>query len=319
MPHLDNQIAVLIPCFNESKTLKKVITDCKKSFPHANVYVYDNGSTDDSVAIATRAGAFVKVVHLRGKGQVVRRLFADVEASIFILIDADATYDIEAAHNAITLLQTQNLDMVVCTRKASNKNSFPKGHVLGNYLFTMTVNALFGKHFTDIFSGFRIFSRRFIKSFPAISQGFDIEAEMTIHALQLGLPAAEVETIYHARPDGSQSKLHPIKDGLRILKTIITLFIYVKPFVFFGILFCLFSLVSLFLGIGVTIEFIHTGLVARLPTAVLAASLSVLASLSLACGIILNGISHARLETKRFWYLFAEQMGNVTQLIHKLK
>lgn len=300
--------AVLIPCYNESATLAKVIHDFKQALPQAEIYVYDNGSTDNSVEIARTSGVFVKHVALRGKGQVVRRLFADIEADVYVMVDGDATYDAASAQKAITLLQNNSLDMVVCTRKAQDEKSFRPGHAFGNKLFTYTVNLLFGRHFTDIFSGYRIFSRRFIKSFPAISQGFEIEAEMTIHALQLSLPCAEIETAYQERPPGSVSKLHTFKDGLRILRTILLLFLYVRPMAFFGILFILFSLLSLILGLPITLTFIQTGLVPRFPTAILAASLGLLGSLCLACGIILDSVSRSRLETKRCWYLIAALM-----------
>lgn len=283
----------------------RVIHDFKEQFPNSSVYVYDNGSTDNSVEIATACGARVKHVALRGKGQVVRRMFADIEADIYIMTDGDATYDAASAPRAIDLLIQNSLDMVVCTRKPNGEHSFRKGHALGNKLFTRTVNFLFGHQFTDIFSGYRIFSRRFVKSFPAISQGFEIEAEITIHALQLGLPCDEIETSYQERPPGSVSKLNTIRDGLRILRTILLLFLYVRPMAFFGILFILLAMISLTLGIPVTINFLHTGLVPRMPTAILAASLGLLASLCLTCGIILDSVSRSRLESKRCWYLIA--------------
>lgn len=299
------QIAILIPCFNESTTLTRVIGDFKQQLPQAAIYVYDNGSTDNSVALAKASGACIKHVPLRGKGQVVRRMFADIEADIYIMVDGDATYDAASVHQAVDLLQTNLLDMVVCTRKPSGKHSFPLGHMLGNSWFTRTVNFLFGHQFKDIFSGYRVFSRRFIKSFPAISQGFEIEAEITIHTLQLGIPMAEIETPYQERPPGSTSKLNTIKDGLSILRTILLLFIYVRPMAFFGTLFIFLSLISLILGVPIIIHFIQTGFVPRMPTAILAASSGLLASLSLACGIILDSVSRSRLEAKRCWYLIA--------------
>jgi len=302
------QVAVLIPCYNESATLPQVIKDFKLHLPHAQIYVYDNGSSDNSVEIARAAGAFVKHVPLRGKGQVVRRMFADIEANVYVMVDGDATYDAASAQKAIDLLQHNSLDMVVCTRKPRDDKSFPPGHVFGNKLFTRTVNLLFGHQFTDIFSGYRVFSHRFVKSFPAISQGFEIETEITIHALQLCLPSAEIETIYQERPPGSTSKLKTFKDGFRILRTILLLFLYVRPMAFFGILFILLSILTLILGLPITITFLQTGLVPRLPTAILAVSSGLLASLCLACGIILDSVSRSRLETKRCWYLIAASM-----------
>lgn len=297
------RIAVLIPCYNESQTLPNVIHDFKNYLPGALIYVYDNGSSDNSAAVAKSCGAEVNYVSTRGKGYVVRQMFADIEADIYIMVDGDATYDAAYAQQAIELLQKNNLDMVVCTRKPRNEKSFPPGHALGNKLFTSMVDFLFGRHFTDIFSGYRIFSRRFIKSFPAVSQGFDIEAEITIHALQLGIPSAEIETPYKERPVGSVSKLKTIQDGFRILRTVLLLFMYIRPMALFGSLFLIFTLIALLLGVPIVIHFIQTGLVPRMPTAILAASFAILANLSLACGIILDSVSRSRLEIKRCWYL----------------
>lgn len=299
------QVAVLIPCYNESMTLPRVINDFKQELPHAAIYVYDNGSTDDSVSLAKAAGAHIKHVSLRGKGQVVRRMFADIEADIYVMVDGDATYDATYVHEAIDLLQHNSLDMVVCKRNPNGEHSFRPGHAFGNKCFTKAIHFLFGHQFNDIFSGYRIFSRRFIKSFPAISQGFEIETEMTIHALQLGIPSAEIETPYQERPPGSNSKLRTITDGLRILRTVLLLFLYIRPMVFFGILFTLFASISMVLGGPIIIHFIQTGFVPRLPTAILAASFGLLASLCLACGLILDSVSRSRLETKRCWYLMA--------------
>lgn len=301
----NSPIAVLIPCYNESTTLANVIHDFKQHLPHASIYVYDNGSTDNSVDVAKAAGASVKHVSMRGKGQVVRRMFADIDADVYVMVDGDATYDAKSAQTAISLLQQQSLDMVVCTRKPIDDNSFRPGHALGNKWFNKTVNLLFGPQFTDIFSGYRIFSRRFVKSFPAISQGFEIEAEITVHALQLGIPCAEIETPYQERPKGSTSKLNTFKDGLCILRTIALLFIYVRPMAFFGLLFALLACTSLILAAPIILHFLQSGLVPRMPTAILAASLGLLASLCLTCGIILDSVSRSRLETKRCWYLIA--------------
>ncbi len=298
-----SQVAVLIPCYNESTTLTRVINDFKQQLPQALIYVYDNASTDNSVEVAKNAGAVVKHVFLRGKGQVVRRMFADIEADVYVMVDGDATYDAASVHHAIELLDDNSLDMVVCKRNPSDGNSFRPGHALGNKWFTNTVNFLFGHQFNDIFSGYRIFSRRFVKSFPAISHGFEIETEMTIHALQLGIPSAEIDTPYQERPPGSVSKLRTIRDGIRILCTVLLLFLYIRPMVLFGILFSIFAAASLILGMPIIIHFIQTGLVPRMPTAILAASLGLLASLCLACGMILDSVSRSRLEIKRCWYL----------------
>lgn len=302
---MNQRIAVMVPCYNESKTIATVISQFKHALPEAVVYVYDNHSTDTSVAIAKTAGAIVRHVSLRGKGQVVRRMFADIDADCYVMVDGDATYDASAAPKAISLLHEQHLDMVVCTREPIAAGSFPPGHALGNRWFTKAVNLLFGRQFNDIFSGYRIFSKRFVKSFPAISHGFEIETEITVHALQLSLPTAELATPYQERPPGSHSKLSTIKDGLRILRTILLLFFYTRPMALFGSICLLLAGLSLTLGIPIIIAFIKTGLVLRIPTALLAASLGLLASLSLACGMILASISRSRLENKRCWYLMA--------------
>ena len=302
---MNQRIAVIVPCYNEGKTLQAVITQFKHALPEAVVYVYDNHSTDNSVAVAKAAGAVVRHVSLRGKGQVVRRMFADVDADCYVMVDGDATYDANAAPKAIQLLNEHHLDMVVCTREPVAAGSFRPGHALGNKWFTKAVNRLFGHQFNDIFSGYRIFSKRFVKSFPAISQGFEIETEITVHALQLSLPTAEMATPYQERPPGSHSKLNTIGDGIRISRTILLLFFYTRPMALFGSICLLLAAISLGLGIPIILAFLKTGLVLRIPTALLAASLGVLASLSLACGMILASISRSRLENKRCWYLMA--------------
>jgi glycosyltransferase involved in cell wall biosynthesis len=299
------RIAVLIPCYNESATITTVINDFQQQLPAAVIYVYDNGSADNSLAIAKDAGATVKHVGLRGKGQVVRRMFADINADLYVMVDGDATYDASSIHQAIELMHTNMLDMVVCTRKPASAKSFRRGHTLGNKCFTYMVDFLFGKQFNDIFSGYRVFSRRFVKSFPAISQGFETEAEITIHALQLGIPAAEIETPYHERPPGSSSKLNTIRDGWRIMREVLLLFVYIRPMTFFGVIFLLFAALSGILGFPLILNYLHTGLVPRFPTAILAAGLGMIATLSLAVGIVLDSVSRTRLEVKRCWYLLA--------------
>lgn len=299
------RIAVLIPCYNEGLTLSRVISGFKQQIPHATIYVYDNGSTDDSVQIAKAADVIVKHVALRGKGQVVRRMFADVDADIYVMVDGDDTYDASCINAAIDKLTQQMLDMLVITRVPLHGKTFPLGHTAGNKWFTAMVNFLFGKQFHDIFSGYRVFSRRFVKSFPAVSHGFEIEAEMSIHALQLSIPCGEIAAPYQSRPPGSASKLKTLRDGMRILRTVLLLFLYIRPMVLFGILFFILSLSSFSLGLPIILTFIHTGFVPRFPTALLAASLGLIACLSLACGIVLDSVSRARLETKRCWYLLA--------------
>lgn len=297
------QIAILIPCFNESQTLEQVIHDFKQQLPQAHIYVYDNDSTDNSINLARSAKVFTQQVSLHGKGQVVRRMFADVSADIYVIVDGDATYDASVVGKAIALLEERSLDMVVCTRDPTEDSAFPFGHKFGNKWFTRTVNFLFNHHFEDIFSGYRIFSRRFVKSFPVISQGFEIEAEITIHALQLGLPTAEIKSNYRGRPPGSSSKLDTVKDGLRILRTIFLLFLYIRPMALFGLLFLIFMSLSLILGTPIVIFFLKTGLAPKMPTTILAPASALLGTLCLACGIILDSISRSRLEAKRCWYL----------------
>lgn len=300
---MNTKIAVLIPCHNESATIVQVIKDFQFHLPSAAIYVYDNNSTDNTADLATMAGVHVKHVAIRGKGYVVRRMFADIDADIYVMVDGDSTYDASYVQKAIHVLRTNMLDMVVCARAPFDNKSFRFGHRLGNKWFVKTVNLLFGHQLNDIFSGYRIFSRRFVKSFPAISQGFEIETEITIHALQLGIPIAEIETPYQERPSGSVSKLKTIQDGFRILRTILLLFIYIRPMAFFGILFLTLAALSLILGLPIVVYFVHHGLVPRMPTALLAASLGLLAFLSLTCGIVLDSVSRARLETKKLWYL----------------
>lgn len=299
------KIAVLIPCYNESKTIVQVVHNFRQQLPEAMIYVYDNHSEDDSALLAEREGAIVKHVPIRGKGNVVRRMFADVIADIYVLVDGDATYDANVVIESIKLLLKDSLDMVICVRNPKNNQSFPAGHRLGNNLFNLAIKFLFGYRFKDVFSGYRIFSRRFVKSFPVISQGFEIEAEMSIHAVQLGLPFAEIETIYQERPFGSSSKLSTFRDGVRILRSILLLFMYNRPMALCGSFFIILSLISLILGLPIVSHFIQTGNVPRIPTAILAASLGLLGSISLVCGIVLDSLSRSRWETKRFWYLNA--------------
>lgn len=302
---MSQRIAVLIPCYNEALTIQTVISDFRAALPEASIYVYDNRSTDNTLSLAKSANAQVKEVHLRGKGQVVRRMFTEIEADIYILVDGDATYDAPSAPRAIALLKEQSLDMIVCTRTPKDKSAFPRGHSFGNRWFTQAVNILFNSHFHDILSGYRVLSRRFVKSFPIISQGFEIEAEITIHAMQLGVPVAEINTPYAERPVGSTSKLRTLRDGFKILKRVLSLFFYFRPLLFFTVFFLGLSISSLVLGLPIVTYFLEHNTVPRLPTALLAASLGLLACMSLLCGIILDSISRSRQEAKRCWYLLA--------------
>ncbi|NQV44720.1 MAG: glycosyltransferase [Rhodospirillales bacterium] len=297
-------IAVLIPCFNEALTIAKVITDFRKALPDGDIYVYDNNSTDGTVAEAKKAGAIVRTEPQQGKGHVVRRMFADIDADIYVMADGDDTYDASRAQDLVSCLIDNQLDMVVGSRSTEDHRAHSRaGHRLGNEVLTQTVRRLFGRGVTDMLSGYRIFSRRFVKSFPAIARGFEIETEITVHALQMGLPIDEVETNYFDRPAGSTSKLNTYRDGLRILNTIFLLFRDNRPLLFFGAGFLLFASFSIILAGPVFGTYMDTGLVPRLPTAILATGAMLLGFLSLACGLILDSVSRGRLEAKRLRYL----------------
>lgn len=297
------RVAVLIPCYNEETTIGRVVGDFKKVLPAAVVYVYDNSSDDRTPIIAQEAGAVVRVVPLRGKGNVVRRMFADIDANIYVLVDGDDTYDPSSATCMIKKLITEQLDMVVGVRVAEDKAAYRLGHQFGNSILTNFVTKIFGRGFTDMLSGYRVMSRRFVKSYPAIATGFEIETELSVHALQLRLPFAEFETPYKARPQNSQSKLNTYRDGLHILMTIFQLFKMERPLMFFGIFSVLLATAALVLMYPVLITYLETGLVPRFPTAILSTGLMLLAFLSLACGLILDTVTRGRQELKRLFYL----------------
>ena len=299
----DVSIAVLIPCLNEAIAISKVVADFRRSLPGATIFVYDNGSTDDTVDRARRVGAVTRSEPLRGKGNAVRRMFADVEADVFLLVDGDDTYDAAAAPKLVDALLRDSLDMVNASRLSSAQEAYRRGHRFGNRLLTKLVAVFFGKRLTDVLSGYRVFSRRFVKSFPALASGFEIETELSVHALQLRMPLTEIPTAYKERPVGSQSKLSTYKDGLRILRTIVYLLKEERPFAFFSTVAAVLALISLALGVPVIMEFHHTHLVPRLPTALLAAAIAILSFLSFACGLILDTVSRGRVETKRLAYL----------------
>jgi glycosyltransferase involved in cell wall biosynthesis len=296
-------IAVLVPCLNEAAAIGRVVADFRASLPNATIFVYDNGSTDDTVERARLAGAVTRSEPLRGKGNVVRRMFADIEADVFVLVDGDDTYDAAAAPKLVDQLLSNCLDMVNASRQSTAQDAYRRGHRLGNRVLTGMVATFFGSRLSDLLSGYRVFSRRFVKSFPALASGFEIETELSVHALQLRMPIAEVPTTYKERPKGSASKLSTYKDGFRILRTIIYLVKEEKPFAFFSMIAGLLALVSLVLGIPVILEFRHTHLVPRLPTALLSAALAILSCLSFTCGLILDTVSRGRVESKRFAYL----------------
>lgn len=297
-------VAVLVPCYNEELAIAQVVRDFRAVLPEAKIYVYDNNSKDGTVAVAREAGAIVRHEPLQGKGNVVRRMFSDVEADVYVMVDGDATYHAPSAPAMIAKLVAENLDMVVGTRLHTDADgAFRHGHQWGNHLLTGFVAWLFGDRFGDMLSGYRVFSRRFAKSFPALSKGFETETELAVHALSLHMPVAEIETPYGARPEGSESKLRTYRDGWRILMTIIKLVKEERPLAFFSAIFTGLVLVAVTLAIPVVVTYMETGLVPRFPTAILATGTMLLAFLSLACGVILDTVTHGRREMKRLNYL----------------
>ena len=297
------EIVVLIPCLNEESTINKVIHDFKIALPSARIYVYDNNSIDHTSDIAREAGAIVRTELLKGKGNVVRRMFADIEADIYVLVDGDDTYSATSVLEMVSLLVNEYLDMVNGARVANDRSSFRLGHQMGNRILSGLVSSIFGKGLTDLFSGYRVFSRRFVKSFPALSSGFEIETEFTIHALELRMKVAEVESPYKNRPTGSESKLNTIKDGLKVLKLIITFIKEERPFQFFSLISFILAITSILLAIPILIEYLETGLVPRFPTAILCSGLMILSFLSFYAGLILDTVTTSRREMKRLYYL----------------
>jgi len=297
------RVAVLLPCYNEAAAIGQTVADFRAALPNATIYVYDNNSTDKTVEVATAAGAIVRTERMQGKGNVVRRMFADVEADIYLMADGDATYEAAAAPALIDLLVSDQLDMVVGARKSEVDAAYRRGHRLGNAMLTGMLAWLFGRSFTDILSGYRVFSRRFVKSFPVLSEGFEIETEISVHALELRMPVAERVTAYAARPEGSESKLSTYRDGWRILRTILTLFRIEKPLAFFGIIGAALALIAIAISIPLFLTFFETGLVPRLPTAVLAMGIMLLAFLNGFCGLILDTVVRGRREMRRLAYL----------------
>lgn len=299
------RVAVVLPCYNEAAAITLVIEEFQRCLPGAPIYVFDNNSRDDSAALARRAGATVIPVGYQGKGNVVRRMFADVDADVYVMVDGDATNDATHVRQHVQRLWTEKLDMIVGRRidEAADAATYRAGHRLGNRVLTGSVAGIFGGAFTDMLSGYRVFSRRFAKTFPAHSRGFEIETELTVHALELRMPCAEVDTIYRARPEGSHSKLSTYRDGWRILKTIGKLFVSERPLAFFGLLAAALVLLGLALAVPVLLTYLATGLVPRLPTAVLAMGLVLSGMLSLVCGAVLHTVTLGRLETRRLAYL----------------
>lgn len=298
-----SRVAVLVPCYNEAVTIAQVVRDFQKALPQATIYVYDNNSSDETAGIARQCGAVVRHVGLQGKGNVIRRMFADIEADIYVMVDGDATYHAPSAPSMVQRMQQEGLDMVVGSRQSDEQAAYRAGHRFGNRMLTGFVTVLFGRSFSDMLSGYRVFSRRFVKSFPAQAHGFETETELTVHALELRVPAAEIETPYGARPEGSFSKLSTYRDGWRILQTIFLLLRTERPLAFFGYVGLFMVALALVLAWPLFVTYAQTGLVPRLPTAVLVMGLLMLASLSFVCGLVLDTMTRARHEMKRLAYL----------------
>jgi Glycosyl transferase family 2 len=299
----DLRIAVLIPCHNEEIAIGKVVEGFRAALDEPSVYVYDNNSTDHTVAAARAAGAIVRRETMQGKGHVVRRMFADIEADVYVLVDGDDTYDPSTAPAMVDLLLDEGLDMVTGARVTRMRGVYRQGHEFGNRILTGIVGAIFGNRVSDMLSGYRVFSRRFVKSFPALAAGFETETEFTVHALELRLPVSEVKTPYKDRLAGSMSKLRTFRDGLRILRTILVLVKEERPLQFFSLCGLVLLLTGVAIGVPVVVAFLQTGLVLRLPTAVLATGLVLLSFLSLSSGLILDSVARGRREIKRMSYL----------------
>lgn len=300
----DFRIAVIVPCYNEEQSIAKVVMDFKKTLPEAVVYVFDNNSTDLTSEVARASGASVIHVPLKGKGNVVRRMFADVEADVYLMTDGDGTYDARFAPQLVDKLLCDKLDMVVgCRLDKGEAENYRRGHRFGNRMLTGAARRIFGGQFTDMLSGYRAFSRRYVKSFPAFSAGFEIETELTIHALELRMPYGEIMTSYGARPEGSESKLSTYRDGLRILKMIIRMYRVERSLAFFSLAGLLLAIASVFLALPLLFEYLATGLVPRLPTAVLSMGLMLSGQLAIFCGLILDTVTRGRHELRRMKYL----------------
>lgn len=297
------RLAILVPCYNEGVTIAKVVREFQAVLPQAQIYVYDNNSTDNTKENAEAAGAIVREEYQQGKGNVVRRMFRDIVADFYIMVDGDDTYDPSVAVRMLEIAKKGPYDLINCIRTDNDKSAYRSGHRWGNTMLTGVVRTIFGDRVRDMLSGYKLFSRRFVKSFPASSNGFDIETEITIHALELAMPVAHVEGVYGARPEGSESKLSTYRDGLVILGMIIKLFKHERPLQFFSVIAALLSTISLILGIPVVIAFFYTGEVHRLPTAVLAMGIMLMAAFSFMTGLILDTVTRGRKEARMLAYL----------------
>jgi len=297
------RIAVLLPCYNEEAAIGRTVEGFRAALPEAAIYVFDNNSSDGTIVAATAAGAVVRGERMQGKGHVVRRMFADTDADIYVMADGDATYDAAAAPAMVRMLIEDRLDMVVGARASEIDTAYRRGHRWGNRLLTGILGWLFGRSFSDILSGYRVFSRRFVKSFPVLSEGFEIETEISVHALELRMPVGEMVTAYGARPEGSISKLSTWRDGFRILVTIIHLFRLERPILFFGSIGAVLGLIALILAVPLLFTYLETGLVPRFPTAILATGMMILAFLNGMVGLILDTVVRGRRETRRLAYL----------------
>jgi glycosyltransferase involved in cell wall biosynthesis len=298
-----HKIVVLVPCFNEELTVGKTVEGFRQALPFATIYVYDNNSTDRTVEVAEAAGAVVRSETRQGKGNVVRRMFADIDADVYVLVDGDATYEAEAAPRMVRRSIEENLDFINGARVSGSVEAYRRGHRFGNYVLTAMVGNIFGRQFTDMLSGYKVFSRRYVKSFPAMSRGFEIETELTVHALELRMPSAEELTAYGERPSGSVSKLNTFRDGARILRLIFDLVRNERPLQFFGLVGAVLILIAVALTVPLAETFFETGLVPRLPTAVLAIGLIIIGFLSFLAGLILDVVATMRSEVKRLAYL----------------
>ena len=303
------RVAVLLPCFNEEAAIGQTVAGFRSALPGADIYVYDNNSTDRTIEVAAAAGAVVRSERMQGKGHVVRRMFADIEADVYVMADGDATYDASAAPELVQKLTEERLDMVVGARRSEVEEAYRRGHRLGNRLFTGLLASLFGRTFSDIFSGYRVFSRRFVKSFPALSRGFETETEISVHALELAMPVGEVVTAYGARPEGSTSKLSTYRDGWRIMRTILHLFRIERPVLFYGSFGLALAAFAFVLALPLAITYAQTGLVPRLPTAILVTGLMIVAFMSFMCGLILDTVVRGRREVRRLHYLSLPSVG----------